>query len=136
MTRRKLLSTFIALFAMTLVTLMADAGSASAQQNPKCCTYTVNIQGVGADCFRVPFWILWDNTLVGPTVLTSNGVFNFQVPGNCPPAALFNGVSLGTPNGPFATYNHPVQFRVNGCCLVARITYDADGCVVIYIRPC
>ncbi len=136
MTRRTLLSAFVGLFAMTLVTFIAGAGSASAQQNPNCCTYSVNIQGVPAGCFRVPFWILWNNTLVGPTVLAANGTFTFPIPGNCPPAALFNGVSLGTPNGPFATYNNPVQFTVNGCCLVARITYDGNGCVVIYIRPC
>jgi len=139
MTGRKLLSAFVALFAMTLLMLTAGTGSASAQQSPNCCVYFVDVQ-VSANCFPIPMWIKWNNVPNGPAAINGNGNFVFAIPGMCPPASSFDGVSLAGAAGPYATYNHPVTFNVNGCCLVARIGYDANGCTYIYIRqqqpPC
>ncbi len=137
MTRRTLLSAFVALFAMTLVTFIAGTGSARAQQSPNCCVYYMDVQ-VSANCFPIQYWIKWNNIPVGPGVINTNSnppfPFVFAIPGMCPPAATFGGISLAGAAGPYATYNNPVTFNVNGCCLVARIGYDANGCIYIYIR--
>ncbi len=139
MTRRKLLSAFVTLFAMTLLTLTAGAGSARAQQNPNCCIYSIDVQ-ISANCFPIQYWTKWNNTVYGPSVLNGNSApgqpFVFLIPGGCPPAGTFNGISLTGPNGQFATYNNPVQFNVNGCCVVARTAYDGNGCPLIYLRQC
>lgn len=140
MTRRKLLSAIVALIAMTAAMLVSDTRTASAQQNPNCCIYSLDVGGIGANCFPILYWIRWGNVVFGPNTVNSNSApgppFVFLIPGGCPPAATFNGISLTGPNGPFATYNNPVQFNVNNCCIVARITYDVNGCPLIYLRPC
>jgi len=138
MTRRALLSALATALVWLVMAFAVSTETATAQQNLNCCTYTVDIAGVPASCFRVPLWTRWSNGVFGPQLFLANGVFVFNTPTPppCPPAALFGGASLAGPAGPFASFNNPVQFKVNGCCLVVRIAYDSAGCVYIYIRPC
>jgi len=119
--------------------VMAFAGNtneAAAQQNPNCCSYFIDVANVPAACFRIQVWTRWGIGVFGPDVIAANGVFAFAVPGACPPASNFIGASLAGPGGPYATFNNPVKFIVNGCCLWARISFNAAGCPYITIRPC
>lgn len=136
MTRRALLSSLSAIILGIVMAFAAPDTVSAQQQSPLCCTYTVDIQ-IPASCFRVLLWTRWSNGVFGPQIFAANGVYTFNTPTPpvCPPAATFIGASLAGAGGPFASYNNPVQFNVNGCCLVARITY-VNGCTYIYIRPC
>ena len=143
MTRRNALSTLVALFMTTIAMLFTSGASASAQQNPNCCTYTVDIAGIPSACFPFRLTTRWD---CGGTITfdfktySTNGVYvePLNPPGAppCPPACKFLGAGLNGPGGPFATFNNPVQFNVNGCCMVVRIGFDVNGCLIVYIRPC
>jgi len=136
--KRRTFLTLLAAFAGLVMAFAATTDTASAQQNLNCCTYSVDIAGVPAACFRIPLWTRWSNGVFGPQLFLANGVFVFNTPTPpaCPPAATFIGASLQGAGGPFATFNNPVKFNVNGCCLMARIGFDAAGCLIIYIRPC
>lgn len=136
MTKRNVLSTFIALMAMMTITIVAGTNTARAQQNLNCCIYTVDVAGVSPSCFPIRLWTRWSNGVFGPTIVNANGNFVFATPTPppCPPAATFIGASLAGPGGPYATFNNPVTFNVNGCCLIVRIGFDANGCLIIYIR--
>lgn len=138
MMRRRFLSA-LAIALLALVMAFAGSNTASAQQNLNCCNYFVDIN-VPAGCFGpgIRLWTRWSTGVIGPVVLNANGVFAFATPapGVCPPASNFVGASLAGPLGPWAVFNGPLQFNVNGCCLVARIGFDANGCVIIYIRRC
>lgn len=141
MTRRKFLSAFVALVAMTAAMLVTGTRTASAQQSPNCCVYFVDVQGV--NCVPFQMWVKWNNV---PIQIGINGNSNpqfpfvFAIPGMCPPAATFGGASLAGPAGPYATFNNLVTFNINGCCLLVRIGFDANGCTYIYVRqlppPC
>jgi hypothetical protein len=143
MTRRTIFSALVAIFVTTLAMIVAPGSSASAQQNPNCCTYTVDIAGIAPTCFPFRLTTVWNcggvKTFDFKTYL-ANGVYvePLNPPGAppCPPACKFAGAGLNGPGGPFATFNNPVRFNVNGCCMVVRIGFDANGCVTIFIRPC
>jgi hypothetical protein len=136
MTRRTLLSTLAAVIVGLVIAFTGTTTEVAAQQNPNCCTYFIDVAGVPASCFRIQVWTRWSLGVIGPDVIAANGVFAYPIPGVCPPAANFVGASLAGPGGPFASFNNPVRFIVNGCCLVVRIAFDVNGCPYIYIRPC
>ncbi len=119
-----------------LIVSFSTTRTAVAQQNPNCCTCSIDI-AVDPLCLPISIWSTWSNGSPGPVVINANGIYTFPIPTppSCPPAANLLGVSLAGASGPFASYNNPVFFTVNGYCLVARITYDG-GCPVLYIRPC
>jgi hypothetical protein len=136
MTRRTLLSTLAAVIVGLVMAFTANTTEAVAQQNPNCCNYFIDVAGVPATCFRIQVWTRWSIGVIGPDVIAANGLYVYPVPGLCPPAANFVGASLAGPGGPYATFNNPVHFIVNGCCMIVRIAFDVNGCPYIYVRPC
>jgi hypothetical protein len=137
MTRRTLLATLAAAAITLVMALAGTTGTATAQQNPNCCIYTVDIN-LPTACITpgIKMWTRWSNGVFGPQVFFANGTTVFPVPGGCPPAANFIGASLAGPGGPWAMFGAPLQFNVNGCCMVVRTAFDANGCPIIYVRPC
>jgi hypothetical protein len=140
MTRRTMLSTLAAIIIGMVMAFAGTTSTASAQQNLNCCTYTVDIN-IPAACYGingVRLWTRWSTGVIGPQIFNANGVYVFPTPapGICPPASNFIAASLASAVGPWAVFNGPLQFNVNGCCLVARIGFDAAGCTIIYIRRC
>jgi len=136
MTRRTAFSTFIALFAMALIMLITAADSASAQQNPNCCTYTVDIQGLPNACLPFRLATRWDClTATVITTYSSNGIFVQPIPGPtpCPPACKLLGISLDNVN--FIGPNQSKTYRVGNCCYLLSFGFDANGCVYIKCTP-
>lgn len=141
MTRRTLLSTFIALVVLTVASLMGS--TAHAQQNPNCCTYTVEIRGVRDACFPITLATIW--TCLPHTLFNSyrsNGVFvqplPFPSPTPCPPAApcLLSGISLD--NATFVGPNKSQRYMIGNCCYLLHYGFDPLGCIYITIDavPC
>jgi len=138
MTRRTVLSSFIALVILTIAALAGGASTARAQQNPNCCTYTVDIQGVPALCFPLRVYTQW-SCFATPLVnnYTGNGVYIAPIPGlvPCPPASCkLTGVSLDGVN--FIPPNTTKRFLIGNCCYVISFGYDINGCCYIKIGPC
>jgi hypothetical protein len=135
---------FSILFAVLAgaVMLFAAPTQAAAQQDSNCCRFFVDVEGVSNSCFPFRLWTLWHPSgVLGPIVVAGNGVTTHPAPpNNCPPAEIFRGASLAGNAGPWATFNNPIVYRVNGCCLVVRIGFTDTGCVIIHIRqvngPC
>ncbi|HVZ38428.1 MAG TPA: hypothetical protein VHI13_04070 [Candidatus Kapabacteria bacterium] len=123
-----------------LVTLFAGAGArAYAQQNPACCSYSVDVSGIDPACF--PFRVLtnWGPGFQDVQVITANGVTTYPIaPPNfppCPPAPGFRWASLD--NGTtLAAWNFPATTWIGRCCYLTRIAFDQNGCTYIYVRPC
>lgn len=137
MTRRTALSTFIALFAMNIIMVITAAGSAGAQQNPKCCTYTVAVDGLSNKCPGIRLATRWD--CIRSTIITpypSNGVFVEPTPGAlpCPPACKLLGISLDNVN--FIGPNEVKKYKVGDCCYVLSFGFNSDGCIYIKVTPC
>jgi hypothetical protein len=122
-----------------LIGTFALIGNQAAAQGPianACCRYTIDVAGVGATCFPLRLTSRWSSgTQTDP--VPGNGVFVYPVgAAPCPPvpaqffwASLDAGVTL-------AWFNFPARYQVNGCCLWVRIGVDANGCIIVYIRPC
>ncbi len=143
MTRRTALSTFIALVVMTIATLAGSTTTASAQQNPNCCTYTVVVRGIQDACLPVSLatrWACLPNTII--TSYTSNGLFLERIPvpttTPCPPgpACLLAGISLD--NSTFVGPNQSHRYVFGDCCYLLEYGFATTGCIVITISatPC
>lgn len=135
MKRRALLSTLAIMFTMLVMSFATTTNEAIAQQNQNCCTYTVDIAGVPASCFPFNICSFWanGNPIAGP--FNNNGVTVHNLPWVCPPSSVFFGASINC-MFPIASFNNPVPYNINGCCLRVRIGFDVNGCVIIYVRPC
>lgn len=137
MSRRTTLLMFIALFAMTVATLVGSTNTARAQQNPNCCTYTVNVQGIRPECFPFRIYYRW---LCLPNVVVvfypANGTYvaPTPTPPPCPPACILRAISLDGVN--FFGPNQTWTYVVGNCCYVVNFGYDANGCIVINVTPC
>ncbi len=135
MTRRTVLSTFIALFAMTIM-LVGSTSPASAQI--ECCTYTVTVTGLTNSCLPIVLGARWDclaNTV--STTYTSNGVFTQPIPGltPCPPARCrLLGISLN--NSTFVGPNETKRFMIGNCCYLVHYGFNPIGCIDITITRC
>ncbi len=137
MTRRTALSTLIALFVMTLATLIGSTDTARAQQNPNCCKYTVNIQGIPDFCLPFRIYYRWD--CISTPVIASyaaNGISSSPIPTPppCPPACILRGISLDGINyiGP----NETRRYVIGNCCSILSFGFDAAGCIAIKVSPC
>ena len=139
MTRRTLLATLAAALIGFIMAFAGTTHTAHAQQNLNCCTYTVDIN-LPAACIGpgIKLWTRWSTGVIGPQIFNANGVYVYATPapGICPPASNFVGASLASALGPWAVFNGPLKFTVNGCCMMVRIGFDANGCTIIYVRPC
>lgn len=136
MTRRNVFSTFIALFAITIIMLVGSASSASAQL--RCCTYTVTVKGVPDACLPIRLIARWD-CLATPlvTTYTATGSYVSPIPGlaPCPPASCrLLGVSLD--NVTYVGPNQAMKFMIGNCCYLLQYLFDANGCISIVITPC
>ncbi len=136
MTRRTVLSTFIALVVMTILMLVGNAGSARAQQNLRCCTYTVAIDGLSNACPNIRLAARWDclkTSII--TSYTSNGIFVQPTPGPipCPPACRLTGISLDNVN--FIGPNETKTYKIGDCCYRLSFGFDNSGCIYIKITP-
>lgn len=128
MRRRTFISALAVMFVTLVMSLMATTNEAAAQH------YTVDVDGFRDGCFKFELNTYW-NVAFPVVTITGNGITTHPVAWACPPATDFFGASI---NGqfPIATYNEPVKYIVNGCCMVVRISFDRAGCPVITIRPC
>ena len=139
MSQKRFFSMLAALMVGVVLSFAGVTDRASAQQNVNCCTYTFDVN-VPPACLPINVWSLWDCGIFGPQPIVANGVQTFPLPTpGCPPACIFFGVSL-TGFAPWASFNNPKVYNVNGCCLVARVSFTATGCVHVTIRqtagPC
>lgn len=138
MTRRTVLSSFVALVVLTIATLAGGTNTARAQQNPTCCTYTVDIQVFTASCFPFRLYTQW-NCFAAPlvTVYTGNGTYVVPIPAltPCPPASCkLGGVSLDGID--FVGPNQVKKFKIGNCCYTLDFGYDINGCIYIKIGTC
>ncbi len=135
-------------FTLPLLALLAGmmlllaTNSASAQQNPNCCTYTVILQGLTGACSvqPIPLTLRWDCPPVVTTTTnyTGNGT-HIEPIGNsplspCPPACKLIGLSLDGIN--FIPVGVDKSFHVGNCCYMVASGFDVNGCAVIKIFPC
>ena len=140
MTRRTFFSTFIALVALALAMLCTDTTVASAQQNPNCCTYTVDIQNLFPPCDQIRLSTRWDCPPIFNTIksYTGNGIFveplNPAGGPPCPPACKLIGISLDNVN--FIGPNQTKQYKIGNCCYILSFGFDANGCIYIKITKC
>ncbi|MBS1914128.1 MAG: hypothetical protein JST22_19225 [Bacteroidetes bacterium] len=140
MTRRSLLAMLVA--AVALIGTIGMTRTASAQNNPNICTYTVDVAGIPPCCFPINLQTEW-NCLGAITMdnkaIPGNGVFVFPLnpPGGgpCPPACLFNWASLNGIINP-TPLGQTKQYVINGCCYRLTAALDAAGQVYLTIRPC
>jgi hypothetical protein len=141
MTRRTLLSALTAIVAMTFLMVFASAERVSAQQNPNCCTYTVERIGLGPNCVNIRLSLRWNCGGTGVGTITSYGTNGITIEPigvppltPCPPACTLLAISLDNIN--FVGPNTAGTWHVGGCCYKAAFTYDAAGCIYIKIKPC
>jgi len=137
MIRRAALSTFVAILVTVIVSLVAGTSPASAQQNPACCFYTVDIQGVPANCFDFKVYFRWDcNPNQQATIYATNGIFVAPIPTPppCPPACRLGTISLNEMQG-FIGPNQTFTYKVKDCCITATFDFDSNGCIYIKVRP-
>ena len=140
MKKRTAIGTIAVLMATIAIILCGGAQRASAQQNTNCCVYYVDVANFPPGCFPANLWSNWSSGVAGPVMINGNATFPFPfvfpAPQPCPLAPTFMGVSFAGPNGPWATFNNPVQFTVGRCCFIARLSFDQFGCVYVTVRPC
>ena len=137
MTRRTLLSMLLAPLMAAIMLMIAAPQRASAQQNPNCCSYSVEITGVKPECFPFRIKTQW---VAGPTytdIITypANGTYWNVIPGPCPPAPTFQWASLDLG----VTQVHlgeTKQFVIGGCCYKATVTLNANLCILVKVTPC
>ncbi len=142
MTRRTFVPVFVALFALALAMLCTSTTVASAQQNPNCCFYTVEIRGVPPQCFRICLQTWWEcpsgERFITDTCYTNDGIYIDTI-GNpplppCPRACRLVRISLDgiTFIGPGETR----QVIIGNCCYLVSFGFDANGCIYIRITRC
>jgi hypothetical protein len=132
MTTRAFISVLAAMFALLL---LAAPERAAAQQNPNCCSYSVEIIGVPATCFPITLKTQWVPGFTNLINYAANGVYWHPIPAPCPPAPAFDWVSpdLG-----------PTQIRlgetrsvvIGGCCYKITATLNPNFCILIRITRC
>lgn len=135
MQRRTSLSLLATALVALVMAFVANTQLATAQVNPNCCTYTVDIAGIPPWCFPVTIVTEWGPGITQTFTVAMNGVYIDNIP-NCPPppAFPFNWVSvMGGPMVPFGATGSVVYN--NGACILTYTTaVDANGCLVIIIR--
>lgn len=92
--------TFLSMLAIAFVALFAaNTERAVAQQDPFCCTYTINVIGLPATCFPFDVETDWGGILQTFTV-PGNGLYVDNIP-NCPPfpALPFTSIAINFPPG-------------------------------------
>ncbi len=141
MTRRSILSTLAALFIMLTAGIIAHTGQAVAQQNPNCCTCTVDITGISPFCFPVRLVTRWDCSGTPVTLFKSYTANSFTIEpigppllSPCPPACKLLAVSIDNVN--FTLPNQTRQYIIGNCCYLVTFIYDGNGCIYLRIRPC
>ena len=142
MTRRSFVSMLIALVASTAASFIAGTESASAQNNPNICFYTVDVQGVPPNCFPITLTTEWNcggMIKIDTRIVNAIGVVAFPLnPGGfppCPPACKFNWASLNGPINP-TPLNGSTRYVIGNCCYILSTTLDAVGGVYIRILGC
>ncbi len=142
MTRRTFVPVFVAILALALAMLCTSTTVASAQQNPNCCFYTVDIQGVPPQCFPCCLWTLWSCPSGTQDTIQrcypGNGTYIEPI-GNpplppCPRACKLVGISLDGIN--FIGPGETKRFDIGNCCYVISFGFDANGCIYIKITRC
>lgn len=133
--RRRTLLPMLAVMFVALMSFMATTQEAAAQcPSQTCCTFKIDVN-VPANCLPFNIHTFWANGFPPGIPINANGITTHGLPWACPPTSQFFGASI---NGlfPLASWNNPVQYNVNGCCLVIRIGCDINGCMTIHVRPC
>ncbi len=138
MTRRTFVPVFVAIFALALAMLCTSTTVASAQQNPNCCTYTVEIRGVPPDCFRICLWTWWSCPSGIQDTTTkcypNDGIYSDTIRNPCPPACKLVGISLDGIN--FILPGETRRVIIGNCCYLVNFGFDANGCIYIRITRC
>lgn len=141
MNRKECIPAFFAVLALTLTMFIAITSNAGAQQNPLCCTYTVEIQNVLWPCNQVRLVTRWNcpagsltlfKTYPGPSVTMEP--IGAPLLDSCPPACTLQQISIDNIN--FINPNQVTQILVGSCCYIVSFTYDINGCIRIKIVGC
>lgn len=141
MSRGKYFPALLAVLATTLAIFIAATSATSAQQNPLCCTYVVEIQSVIWPCNQVRLVTRWNcasgsltlfKTYPGPSVTMEP--IGPPLLDSCPPACTLQQISIDNIN--FIGPNQIKQVFVGNCCYTVSFTYDVNGCIRIKIAGC
>jgi len=141
MIRKSIFPTIAALCMMLIAGVIAQTNRAAAQQNPNCCIYTVDVNGLSPFCFPVRLVTQWDCSGTPVTLFRTyitNGI-TIEPIGTppllpCPPACKLLAVSMDNVN--FTLPNQTRQYIIGNCCYLVTFVYDANGCIYLRIRPC
>ena len=134
--KRRTILTMIAT-ALTLLTLTFTMGarSAMAQQNPNCCTYTLNfLPTIPANCFPITVETEWGPGIRVQFTAAAPGVYVAPIPPPCPPAFPFNWARV-LPGGPMILLGGNGTYVLPGCgyMLSYSVRVDAGGCIYIVL---
>jgi hypothetical protein len=135
MTRKTFFAALVAALIGLAAGLTVVTQHASAQQNPNCCSYSVEINGVSAACFPITVKTQWVPGFTDIINYGANGVYWNPIPGPCPPAPPFDWVSLDLG----VTQVHLGEtkvFHVGGCCYKVKATVNPNFCILITINGC
>jgi hypothetical protein len=136
MTRRTILSMFATALTMLALALTISVGSAAAQQNPNCCTYTLDFRPtIPIACFPITVETEWGPGIRRAFTAATPGIYIDMVPPPCPPAFPFNWARV-LPGGPLVPLWGTGTYFLPWCGYVITytVTLDANGCIYIILR--
>ena len=138
MNRRTLLAMLATALLTMLVGITAPHRALAQWNNPNCCSYTVDVNGVIDACLPFKAETFWSDGSTDSNPYFNNGITNWPIPAGpvpCPPAPQFKGISID--GGPVVGPGQSMKVKTaNGCCLLVSVGLDAGGCVYIKIAPC
>ena len=141
MTRRTLVKALATLCTLIFMMMAVGAENARAQQNPNCCTYTVDRMNLLGGCVNIRLTTKWDCNGTPVTYIKSystNGItiepIGAPLLPPCPPACKLVSISLDNVN--FVGPNVIGTWIIGNCCYKGIFSYDAAGCIYIKVRPC
>lgn len=77
--------TFLSIMAIAFVAIFVTSSERStAQQDPNCCNYVIDVDGIDPACFPITITTDWGPGIFKSFTVTSNGVYVDNIP-NCPP---------------------------------------------------
>ncbi len=135
MTRQRTISMLAAFLFTLAMMIVAMPERASAQQNPNCCSYSVEIAGVKPECFPIRLKTQWVPGYTDIITYAANGVYWNPIPGPCPPAPPFDWVSLQLGINPIHL-GETKTITIGGCCYKVTATLNPNFCILIRITPC
>ncbi len=137
MTRKNLLSSIIALFAITLMMVATGTSNASSSLAAQpCCHYSVTIKDIPDACFFTPLklYTRWDCSGVPASLTTFYGSNGSYVHPLQPCPCKLIGASLDGITYIDVSQSH--KYIIGNCCYELTMISSASGCISFQINPC